>query len=58
MYGLYLPPENSIYGQNTDQSYEYLSSDIYEHMDADLLLVMGDMNGRVSSKTDCIKVID
>ena len=58
LYGVYLPPENSVYGQNMDQSYEYLLSDIYENTESDLLVVMGDMNGCVGSKTDCIEVID
>ncbi len=40
LYGLYIAPENSVYGQNVDQIYEYLLQKMYEHTHDDLTIVM------------------
>ena len=31
---------------------------MYEHTEDDLTIVMGDVNGRIGAKQDCIDVID
>ena len=58
LFGLYIPPETSSFGQNADQVYEYMGSKVYKSCDDDIILVLGDLNGRIGEKLDYIQDID
>ncbi len=57
IFGVYIPPETSSFGQHTDLIYECLVSNLYTCCD-DTCVVMGDVNGRIGDKEDCIPDID
>ena len=56
--GIYLPPKSSIYGQEADLIYESIVSILYERTDNDLIIMLGDLNGRIGKKQDYIPEID
>ncbi len=56
--GTYIPPDSSVFGQYNDAIFEHLVNMIYELCDDDLTVIMGDINGRVGSKSDFIEGID
>ena len=55
---VYLPPENSSTHVNACIFFEHLLTIIYLHTNADLMLICGDRNSRVSNKIDFIPEID
>ena len=57
-YSVYLPPENSTRGQDSTHFYGHLLSQVYLHEEADLLVICGDVNGRIGEKSDYISGID
>ncbi len=56
--GIYLPPETSVYSQDPDQFFESLVSFLYEQCNDDLIVLLGDINARISDKKDYIEGID
>ncbi len=58
LFGLYIPPETSSFGQNADLVFEYMVSKLYECCDDDVVLILGDLNGRFGEKLDYIPEID
>ena len=46
LFCVYLAPENSVYGDNTYDKFEYLVSSMYDISNVDLILVGGDFNAR------------
>ena len=58
LYGVYLPPENSVYGDKADLFYEHLVSKMYEYDDIDLVVFMGDFNSRIGARADYIEGLD
>ena len=53
IYSVYLPPENSKYGQFNEQILNMLTIEIYREGDSDLVMICGDLNARVANKDDC-----
>ena len=58
LYVVYLPPERSIRGRNSDSFFEYLLSKSYLYIDHDLNIVCGDLNARVADKIDYALNVD
>ena len=56
--GMYVPPENSIYGDNADMFFDYVTNILYENTEYDLTLLCGDMNSRIGKGLDYIENID
>ena len=56
--GIYLPPETSVYSQDPDQFFESLVGFLYEHCNDDLIVLLGDVNARISDKKDYIEGVD
>ena len=56
--GVYLPPESSIYGQEADLEYESIVNVMFERTDDDLIILLGDLNGRLGKKQDYIPEVD
>ena len=53
IYSVYLPPENSKYGQYNEQILNSLTIEMYKQNEADLILLCGDFNARIGGKNDC-----
>ena len=56
--GCYLPPENSVYGKNTELYFNYIGSLLLQYDDCDLLLICGDLNARISNIDDIERNLD
>jgi hypothetical protein len=58
LYVVYLPPERSVRGRNSDDFFEYLLTKTYAYSDHDLSILLGDFNARVGNKTDYVVDVD
>ena len=58
LFGVYLPPDTSPYGQHADLVFEYILNKLYECYDDNLILVLGDINARFGEKLDFIPEVD
>ena len=59
LFGAYIPPENSTRGRTSDVIFSYLSTQIYlDISDADVILLLGDLNARIGKLNDCIEHVD
>ena len=56
--GVYIPPDNSIYGRHVETFLENLNNLLYEYNDCDLTALIGDFNSRVGFLKDFIEEID
>ena len=56
IYCVYLLPENSKYGQQTENILNSLTVDIYQNSEADSILICGDFNVRTGNLDDCLDV--
>ena len=56
--GVYLPPENSIYGRNATAMFAHLISLVYSTIESDVTLICGDLNARIGDGLDYIESID
>ena len=54
----YLPPSGSICGDTSQQFYNNLTSDVYQHQNELLLFIMGDFNGHIGELLDFNYSID
>ena len=50
---IYLPPENSKYGKNNEQTLNKLVLELYQLCDSDYVFICGDFNARIAGKNDC-----
>ncbi len=57
-FGIYLPPENSVYGDKADNLFELLVNKLYDTGTYDLTVMMGDFNCRIGNKCDYVERID
>ena len=55
---VYLPPENSTWGRNSDIFFNHLTSVVYTSQTSDIVLIAGDFNARVGNLQDYINDID
>ena len=55
---LYLPPDNSKYGQDPEGFYEALTQLVYEQNHVDEMILGGDYNGRIGDAIDYIPDVD
>ncbi len=58
VYGVYIPPESSVYAGNVDELFEHLVAMLYEADNEDFTLLCGDWNARMGKKLDIIEAID
>ena len=58
LFCVYLAPENSVYGNNTYDKFEYLVSSMDDINDVDLIFIGGDLNARLGKMHDFIEGID
>ena len=56
--GLYLPPENSIWGRDAAGFFAHLLQLVYEHSDCDFVTLTGDINAKLGSSQDIIQEVD
>ena len=49
----YLPPEGSSTGNNAQEFYDSLLSQLYQHYDGSPTVICGDVNARIGTKQDC-----
>ena len=54
----YLSPENSVWGRNPTNFFAHLTTLMYMYSDVDLLLLAGDLNGRVGNLKDFVQDVD
>ena len=50
---VYLPPESSKYGKNTEMILNRLTIEVYRQVDCNHILICGDFNSRIGQKQDC-----
>ena len=55
---VYLPPESSTWGRNSDVFFIHLTSVLYASQESDIVLITGDFNARVGNMSDCINDLD
>ena len=56
VYIVYIPPEGSIYSNNTEGVYDELLLQVYATVNWDKFIVMGDFNARVGDLKDCCDI--
>ncbi len=56
--GMYIPPENSVYGDNVDVFLDNVMNMLYEYNHFDMTIICGDLNSRVGHAKDFIEEID
>ena len=54
----YLPPENSVWGRDSDKLFSHLTSELYTYSYADCIIICGDLNARTGCSQDIIPEID
>jgi exonuclease III len=54
----YLPPEGSQYGRDTQNFYDHLLQNVYNAADCDMIIMGGDLNGRIGTNMDYIPEVD
>ena len=54
----YLPPENSVWGRDSDKFFSHLTSELYTYSYADCIIICGDLNARTGCSQDIIPEID
>ena len=52
----YVPPENSVYCNGTEEVYDELLLQIYTTINYDHVLIMGDFNARTGKLRDCCDI--
>ncbi|CAG2186252.1 unnamed protein product [Mytilus edulis] len=52
VFSCYLPPENSVWGRDSQGYFAHILSDIYEQCDTDAIFLCGDFNSRIGSLKD------
>ena len=58
LYIVYLPPERSMRGRDSDSFYEHLLSKLYMYTDNDISVILGDFNARIADKIDYVVDVD
>ena len=58
IYSVYLPLENSPWGQNATDFYSYLLGQIYLLADKDAIFICGDLNSKIGEISDIISDIE
>ena len=58
VYVCYLPPENSVWGRNSDYFFSHLVTELYQCSEYDLVFVCGDFNARIGEVADFVNEID
>ena len=58
VYCIYLPPESSRYGLSNEDTLNKLTIELYRHVEADGVVICGDLNARIGSKLDCQDIDD
>lgn len=58
IYCVYLPPENSVWGRNSNLLFSTLTSEMYLNCDSDTLIICGDFNSRVGHEKNYVDGID
>jgi hypothetical protein len=58
LFSCYLPPQNSIWGRDADGFYAHILNLMYVHNDADMILIVGDLNSRIGQDLDMINCLD
>ena len=54
IYCVYLPPENSPYGQNNEHVLNLLVGEMYSLEEVDTVLICGNFNARIGNCDDCM----
>ena len=52
LYACYLPPENSVWGNDPNTFYAHLRTELCMHNEADAVIFCGDFNGRIGNMAD------
>ena len=55
---VYLPPENSVYGDDPAGMFEHLLANMFELCEMDLIIMGGDFNARLGNMKDYIEDLD
>ena len=58
VFSVYLPPENSARGCDSDNLFAHLMGQLYLHEDVDAVYICGDFNSHISDVQDCVEEID
>ena len=54
----YLPPEQSVWGKDSDHFFVHLCTVYYLNIESDIILITGDFNARIGNNNDIITDID
>ena len=52
VFSCYLPPENSVWGRDSDAFFAHILGDIYSNCDCDAIYLCGDFNARIGTSRD------
>ena len=56
--GVYIPPENTVYGRQGGSFFENLTNILYENANYDCTFLMGVFNSRVACMSDFVENVD
>ena len=58
VFAVYLPPEESSWGRDSNSFYNHLLSQIYAHANISKVFICGDLNSRVGNLSDSVDGVD